>query len=649
MILKHFYTISLVALLACGPALSAPPRASGADDTILAAQAAFRAGDAVKLARYAAALEGHVLQPYAEYWQLKVRLDEMPSTEVRAYLAKYPGSYLADRLRSDWLKELGKRREWQTFDLELAALTVDDADTRCYALASRLSRGDESTIIEVSRYWHEPKELPEGCVGVAEEALARGKFTAKHVWRRVRLLLEAGQMTAARRTMAYLPAAERPDEKLLALAATSPARLVARPPDDLSARGQREMVMFAVVRHARTDPKMAAEFIASKAGQSLPAADRSYLWGRIAYEAAKRLMPEAAEWYGRAGDADFSDEHLAWKARAALRAGNWAMVAEAIDAMTVAAHSDPAWTYWYARSLAAQGKADGARAYFLRISGQPDFYGLLASEDLGQPLAMPAFAPAPTEEQVAKAKANPGLTRALELFRLNLRTEGVREWVFSIRSMDDAQLLAAAELARRTELYDRAINTADRTTALHDYKVRFLAPFRETYRAQSLAFGVEEAWLYGLTRQESRFIANAKSSAGAQGLMQLMPTTARWVAQKIGLQLSPGRVIEVDTNVTLGARYVKLVLDDLGHPVMASAAYNAGPGRARRWRDVKPLEGAIYAESIPFNETRDYVKKVMANTFWYATLMEGKSVPLKARLGTIPAKASGDKFNEDLP
>jgi soluble lytic murein transglycosylase len=259
------------------------------------------------------------------------------------------------------------------------------------------------------------------------------------------------------------------------------------------------------------------------------------------------------------------------------------------------------------------------------------------------------MAPAPTEEQIAKAKANPGLARGLELFRLNLRTEGVREWVFSIRSMDDAQLLAAAELARRTELYDRAINTADRTTSLHDYKMRFLAPFRETYRAQSQAFGVEEAWLYGLTRQESRFIANAKSSAGAQGLMQLMPTTARWVAQKIGLQLGPGRVIEVDTNVTLGARYVKLVLDDLGHPVMASAAYNAGPGRARRWRDARPLEGAIYAESIPFNETRDYVKKVMANTYWYATLMEGRSAPLKARLGTIPAKAAADKFNEDLP
>jgi len=651
MISKHFYTIALAVPLICGPAHSAPApaRGNGADEAVLAAHAAFRAGDAVKLARHAAALQGHVLLPYAEYWQLKLRLEEMPSTEVRAYLARYPGSYLADRLRADWLKELGKRREWQTFDLEFAALSVDDADTRCYALASRLARGDESTLNEVSRYWHEPKELPDGCVAVAEAAIERGRFTAKHVWRRLRLLLEAGQMSAVRRAMGYLPAGERPDEKLLAEAAASPAKLVARPPEGLEARGRREMLLFAVVRLARSEPRTAAQFINSPAGQKLPAEDRQYLWGRVAYEAAKRLLPEAAEWYGRAGDTDHSDEQLAWKVRAALRAGDWPKVAEAIDVMTVATHTDPTWAYWYARSLAAQGKADGARAYYLRIAGQPDFYGLLASEELGQPGVVPAFAPPPTEDQVAKAKASAGLARALELFRLNLRTEGVREWFFSIRGMDDGQLLAAAELARRVELYDRAINTADRTAAMHDYKLRYLAPFRETYRAQSQAFGVEEAWLYGLTRQESRFVTNAKSSAGAQGLMQLMPTTARWVAQKIGLTLGPGRVVEVDTNVTLGARYVKLVLDDLGHPVMASAAYNAGPGRARRWRDVKPLEGAIYAESIPFNETRDYVKKVMANTYWYSLLMEGRSAPLKTRLGTMPAKAASDKFNEDLP
>ncbi len=650
MIRKHFCTIALAAFVAAAPALAAAPKGNGTspDELIVSAQAAFRAGDALKLSRYAASLEGHVLLPYVEYWQLKLRLDEMPSPEVRAYLAKYPGSYLADRLRADWLKELGKRRDWQTFDLELAPLVVDDAEVRCYTLASRLARGDEGTLNEVSRYWHEPKDLPEGCVAVAEAAIAKGRFTVKQVWRRVRLLLEAGQMTPARRTMAYLPAADRPDEKLLNLAATGPAKLLARPPEDLTNRGPREMVLFAVARVARNDPRVAAEFVNGSLGRKLSNDDRAYVWGRVAFEAAKRLLPEANEWYGRAGDADFSDEQLAWKARAALRAGDWPAVAAAIDLMTVEGNADNAWRYWYGRSLAAQGKADGARAYYLRIAGQPDFYGMLASEELGQPFALPPPAQS-TEEQVSKAKAVPGLARALELFRLNLRTEGVREWFFTIRGMADADLLAAAELARRTELYDRAINTADRTATVHDFRLRYLAPFRETFRAQSQAFDVEEAWLYGLTRQESRFIANAKSSAGAQGLMQLMPATARWVAKKIGLTLAPGRVIEVDTNVTLGARYVKLVLDDLGHPVMASAAYNAGPGRARRWRDTKPLEGAIYAESIPFNETRDYVKRVMANTVWYAALLEGKTVPLKARMGLIPAKSSADKFNEDLP
>lgn len=635
--------------LVCGSASAAPARAVTADEAFLAAQSAFRAGDAIRLARYSAQLEGYPLLPYAEFWQLRLRLEEMPSTEVRAYLAKYPGSYLADRLRAGWLKELGKRSEWQTFDLELAPLVVDDAEIRCFALASRIARKDDSVFEESTQYWLEPKDLPEGCAAVVNESIAKGRLTVAQVWQRVRLLLEAGQMNAARRTIEYLPQSERPDEKLLAAAATGPAKLLARPPENLGSQAVRETVMFATVRLAQNDPRIAAEYINSSLGSRVSPADRAHLWGRVAFEAAKRLYPEAAEWYGRASGAWLSDEQLAWKARAALRAADWGMVANAIDAMSVAAHADPAWNYWYARSLAAQGKADGARAYFLRIAGQPHFYGMLASEDLGQAQQLPVPPPAPREDELAKAKSNPGLARALELYRLGLRTEGVREWNFSIRDMTDPQLLAAAEVARRLELYDRTINTADRTAGAHDFRVRFLAPFRDTYRAQAQAFGVEEAWLYGVTRQESRFIANAKSSAGAQGLMQLMPATAKWVAQKIGLQISPARVIDIDTNVTLGARYLRLVYDDLGHAVMASAGYNAGPGRARRWRDARPLEGAIYIESIPFEETRDYVKKVMANTVWYATLLDGKSLSLKNRLGVIPAKAVSDKFNPDLP
>jgi soluble lytic murein transglycosylase len=211
--------------------------------------------------------------------------------------------------------------------------------------------------------------------------------------------------------------------------------------------------------------------------------------------------------------------------------------------------------------------------------------------------------------------------------------------MFAVRHMGDRRLLAAAELARRAAVFDRAIGTAGRTELLHDYRVRYLAPFRDVFREYAGAYGLEEAWVLGLVRQESRFIPEARSSAGATGLMQLLPQTARWVAQRIGYKnYTLKRVVEVETNVTLGARYLQHMLERTGHPVLASTAYNAGPGRALRWQPAQPLEGAIFIESIPFDETREYVKRVMANTVHYALLLEGRSAPLKQRLGTIAGR-----------
>jgi peptidoglycan lytic transglycosylase len=405
-----------------------------------------------------------------------------------------------------------------------------------------------------------------------------------------------------------------------------------------------------VVRLARDEPAAAAELLRGGLGERLPPEDVKYLWGRAGYEGARRLVPEAHQWYRLAGDATLNDEQLAWKVRAALRAADWQAVRDGVDRMSASARQDPTWSYWYGRALGAQGSADGARAYYLRISAQPNFYGLLAAEELGFVPAVPEPFHVASEAEVAAAQAAPGLARALELYRLDLRTEATREWVFTIRAMDDTQLLAAAEVARRAGIFDRAINTADRTAHRHNYRVRYLAPFKEVFSEHAQTFGLEEAWVLGLVRQESRFIVKAKSSAGAQGLMQLMPATARWVAKRNNVRdFTPARVSEVPINVALGTGYMKLVLDDLGHPVLASAAYNAGPGRARRWRDVRPLEGAIYAETIPFNETRDYVKKVMANTMYYSQLIGGKLVPLKDRLGQIPARSATDRFNEELP
>jgi len=241
----------------------------------------------------------------------------------------------------------------------------------------------------------------------------------------------------------------------------------------------------------------------------------------------------------------------------------------------------------------------------------------------------------------------PGVQRTLALYRMGLRNEALEEWRWVVRNLNDRELITAAEVARRNEMYDRAIGAADKTVNVHDFSLRFLAPYREVLQEHILEHGLEEAWVYGLMRQESRFVSSAKSNVGAAGLMQVMPATARWVASKLGLKSYRNKLIhQLDTNLRLGTYYMKSVLSQFDDsPVLATAAYNAGPRRAREWRGDRPMEGAIYAETIPFEETREYVKKVMSNTMYYAIQFNAPLRTLKKRLGVVPGKVENNLQN----
>ena len=641
MILKKLLHLGAAVCLA-----GAGAGATASDEAVLGAYEAYQEGDAIEFARYADDLEEHLLAPWIDYWQLAMRLEDAAPADVHAFLARHDKTYVAELLRGDWLRLTGKRGEWSEFDRHVAAWPRDDLEVRCHGWMSRLARDDSAAIDEARAMWLVPDELPEGCAQLVDAIVKRGGFSVDDIWARVRVLFENGQITAAKTALGYLPKAEAPDERLLAEAARQPQRFVARLPKSLKRRATREVAVLAGVRLARKDPEAAAEALQDALGKRLPRRDARYLWSRVAYEAALEHHPEALAWYERAADAPLDDQHLAWKVRAALRAGEWPLVAETIDRMSSAARHEAAWTYWYGRALAAQGEAEGARAYFQRIAGEPHFYGLLATEELGYVVAPPEGTYVPSEEEIEAASREPGLARALELIRLGIRTEGVYEWLFSIRGLDDRKLLAAATLALRAEVYDRAISTADRTKRLHNFSLRYPVPYHDVFVEYAETHALDEAWVMGIVRQESRFITEARSSAGAMGLMQVMPGTARYVARKIGLRdYRPARVADVQTNVTLGTGYLRLVLDKLGHPVLASAAYNAGPSRAERWRDEsKPLEGAIYAETIPFGETRNYVKRVMANAVFYAAVLEKKVTPLKDGLGVVPPRESGESI-----
>jgi len=334
---------------------------------------------------------------------------------------------------------------------------------------------------------------------------------------------------------------------------------------------------------------------------------------------------------------DFQRE---WWTRAALRAGDWQAVQRVIGSMGNALQAQPEWRYWRARALQAGGQRVAANTFFLALSREHHYYGQLAQEELGPVAQAPAINIKMGSDDVTAISRDPGIARALALQELGLRNEASQEWNWSIREFSDPQLLAAAELARRMEWYDRAINTAERTRELHDFELRFLAPYRELAQQAASENQIDEAWVFGLMRQESRFVNVARSGVGASGLMQIMPATARWIARRLGInRFDPKEMQDPAKNIQFGAYYLKHVqstLDD--SPVLATAAYNAGPGRAQRWRDTRPMEAAVYIESIPFAETRDYVKKVMSNAMYYAARFGQPSVLLKDRLGTVPAR-----------
>jgi soluble lytic murein transglycosylase len=408
---------------------------------------------------------------------------------------------------------------------------------------------------------------------------------------------------------------------------------------DWSRRPQRELGFFALSRLARTDSVEAARILQPNL-PTLAISDQQYIWGLLALEAARNHEPQAVPWFDLSGGVGLSGSQREWWARAALRSGDWRAVQRAIQGMNEETRSEPVWRYWLGRALKANGQILAANQIFAPLSREYHYYGQLAEEELGTVMGTQTINIKVSGEEIDAISRDHGIARALALNAMGLRTDATNEWNWAGRNLNDRQLLAAAELARRNDWYDRAINTAEKTRELHDFDLRFIAPYRELASKEARENNLDEAWVFGLIRQESRFINAAHSNVGASGLMQIMPATGRWIAKRLGIDsFRTSSLREPETNIKFGSYYLRHVQDSLdGQPVLATAAYNAGPRRAQRWRDSKPMEGAIYVESIPFSETREYVKKVMSNAMYYARRFGQPSVLLRDRLGTIPGR-----------
>ena len=616
------------------------------DERIVAAREALRKGDRNSLDRLALTRSSHTLDAYVRYWRLfnvLARPESPPEHELETFLAEEAGSLLAERLRADWLRRLAKDGDWSQFVARYPGLVNPDREMRCTAWTARLMTGDRNVLTEVATEWRNLDDAPAACDTVLRAAHASGQVAEEEIWRRARRQVDTRKPDDARLTWGWLPANSAPQPAQAEQALHSPAAWLDRLPANFAVtRAGRELVLAALTRIAREDANAAYARLLSLQDR-LGSEERSHSHAVIAMHAAQNLQPDAAALYRAASGAELTPVQRAWRVRAGLRAGHWQDVRAAVEALPDAERQQPEWIYWLGRALAAEGQREAAEALFARIAGEPHFYGILAGEELGQRFAPPVANGLLPAAKLEEAENDPSLRRALALYRVDMRAEAIREWIWALRDRDEQFRLAAAHIALRNEIYDRAINTAELANPRANFELRFLTPYRDLIEPQVRNQGLDLGWVYGLMRQESRFVVPARSSAGAQGLMQVMPATGKWVAGKIGMNgYHHGLLSDPDTNVLLGTSYMRLILDDLdNHPVLASAGYNAGPGRARRWRDERPLEGAIYAETIPFDETRDYVKKVMANAIVYGAMLERQPQSLKARLGVIaPRNAS---------
>lgn len=538
---------------------------------------------------------------------------------AQQFLAQAGDSAMAENVRNEWLKSLGSRGQWALFAQEYKKLSADGRaqEVQCYA---DLNAGQYAAA---AKWVRETARLPQGCTRLVESAAASGRLNQDDAWRRVRGLLSNNQITDARNLAAALGS-----------------------PFEGGAQGAQEYALLDVIgKNARKSPAAAASLSAMEG--TLNRGQSSFAWGVLGhYQAQSQNMPTALSYYGRVSERkQLTDEQFEWYARAALRLQRWNDLADIISHMPENLQKQPTWQYWLARSYAAQGDNSRAKPLYEKAAASGrNFYAVMATEELGRRIDTRNNVSAPSRSETKRMAGDGAIKRALTLFQNaqaagdgKMRRQAQSEWRFATRGFSEDKLLAAAQVAYDNRFYDMAINSADRTDRKLNYNLRYLSPFKDTTVRYAGEAGVDPAWVYGLIRQESRFVMGAQSNVGAQGLMQVMPATAREIASKIGM--SSSELYSMDGNIRMGTWYMADAKRRLqNNEVMATAGYNAGPSRARNWQASMPLEGAIYAETIPFNETRDYVKKVMTNATYYASLFNEPQTSLKQRMGTVPAR-----------
>ena len=602
------------------------------------ARKAVRQGANSRYKKLLSGLQDYPLKSYLEYEYLKRGLSRQSVNTVHAFLEANQDSPLHNRLRQQWLKSLARKGRWKQFVADYRDL--DNTRLACqYAHALQKLGKQQQARVEAEALWLTGKSQPPACDAVFKNWRASGAATPELIWERIRLAMHKRRPSLARYLAKFLGPSERTWVERWYRMYRRPAKMLGHPSLKKDTPLVREILLHGLERLARLDAAEATKrWSEIRSRYTFSQEDIGKLERRIGLSAATQGLAGAHEMLNRV-DISWTDETVhQWRVRSALRAENWNAVLQSIDTLPTEMASKPLWQYWRARALEKVGFKKQANEIYTTLSTRHNYHSLLAADRLGLPYSLEGTPLVSTEAEIEKIRLLPAIRRAEELYHVGLTVDARREWHHAIDSFDKRQLQVAAMLANRWNWHDRAIFTLGRTNTLDDLKLRFPIVYEKQVRRHAKRNRIDTAWVFGILRQESAYMSDARSHAGALGLMQLMPRTARYEARKLKLPLrNRHEILNVDKNIRLGTAHLKRVLDiNKGNKVLATASYNAGAQRVKSWLPKSDeLDADIWIETMPFNETRNYVKKVMATMAIFEKHLGEPISPLKQRLTEI--------------
>jgi soluble lytic murein transglycosylase len=561
------------------------------------------------------ALRDYPLYPYLLYRDLTRHLPEASSGEVRDFLQRYQDSPLAGQLRPQWIKQLAQQQRWSDIlqDYQAGA----DTATECLYDQALLNTGRENEALNnVEALWLVGTSQPDVCDPLFEQWRAKGGITRERIWQRFTLAMNAGQTGLGRYLNHLLPEPDKAIAELWIAVYEKPQRVLEADRFNLGNPYTPAILLDGVWQWSKRDSVAAAQALDQlQQRYHLPPSEKlNQLERRLAILIAKRGHPSAAVRLSTLPQEVVDQEVEEWRVRMALQRSDWALVLQWIDTMRAETRNALGWLYWRARALEVLGNGNAARTIYQSLAQNRDYYGFLAADRLGLPYQIEHHPIQVSEKTVETLARLPGFLRAHELYLLDRPVEARAEWSFVSQDFTPEQLITAAKLAQSWDWYGMAIATLARADVWDDLELRFPLPHRQAIDNYARSHNLDPAWVYAVMRQESLFQPDARSAAGALGLMQIMPGTGRKIAADLNLHL-PGSyaLFNVDTNIQYGTYYLRYTLNQLqGNPVLATAAYNAGPNRIQDWLPQQTmLDADIWAELIPFDETRNYVRRVM--------------------------------------